>query len=120
MRPFDDLAGLDPDYGDVALLVAGAREWPSEEFTRELDARVARRFAPEAAARDHAGRRGWVRVRPSRWTAGPAVALVAGAVAAVVVLSGGGTPTVVNGASSLGRRTPPRLVQQASHQPAKQ
>ncbi len=87
MRPFDDIAGQEPDYGDIALLVASAREWPREDFARELDARVAQRFAPEAApaaSRAARGRRG----RISRWAAGPAVALVAGAVAAVVVLSG--------------------------------
>ena len=70
----------EPDYGDIALLVASAREWPREDFARELDARVAQRFAPEAApAAGRAARGG--RGRISRWTAGPAVALVAGAVA---------------------------------------
>lgn len=96
MRPYDDIAGQEPDYGDIALLVASAREWPREDFARELDARVAQRFAPEAApaaSRAARGRRG----RISRWAAGPAVALVAGAVAAVVVLSGGGSPGLVNG-----------------------
>ncbi len=40
MRPFDE----EPDYSDVALLVASVREWPSDDFARDLDARVARRF----------------------------------------------------------------------------
>ena len=102
MRPFDEIPFEESDYSDVALLVASVREWPSEDFARELDARVARRFAPEAApAAGRAARGG--RGRISRWTAGPAVALVAGAVAAVVVLSSGGSSAVVNGARTCTR-----------------
>src|SRR5579875_2642250 len=104
MRPFDDLAGLEPDYSDVALLLASARDWPSEDFARELDARVARRFAPSSAGRV-------VRGRLPRWAAGPAVALVAGVVAAVVVLSDGNADRVVNHAvynsAALGAKRPP-------------
>ncbi len=85
MRPFDEIPFEPGDDSDVALMVASVREWPSEEFTRDLDARVARRFAPEATPVRRAAR-----ARLPRWAAGPAVALVAGAVAAVVVLSGGG------------------------------
>ena len=92
MRPFDEIPLEESDYSDVALLVASVREWPSEDFARELDARVAQRFAPEAAPRAHRNDR----VRLPRWAAGPAVALVAGAVAAVVVLSGGGSGVVIN------------------------
>ncbi len=88
MRPFDEIPFEESDYSDVALLVASVREWPSEDFTRELDARVARRFESEtprpASRRSRLGGSG-------RIAAGPAVALVAGAVAAVVVLSSGGT-----------------------------
>ena len=54
MRPYDETP-IDDDYADVALLVAGAREWPSEEFVRELDARVACRFAAAAAPAGPAG-----------------------------------------------------------------
>jgi hypothetical protein len=86
MRPYDEIPFEESDYSDVALLVAGVREFPSEDFARELDARVAQRFASEPAA--DVQRSG--RVRLPRWTAGPAVALVAGAAAAVVVLSSGG------------------------------
>ncbi|HET9093754.1 MAG TPA: DUF4349 domain-containing protein [Solirubrobacteraceae bacterium] len=85
MRPFDEIPFPEGDYSDVALMLASVREWPSEELARELDARVARRFGPEATP----VRRG-SRVRLPRWAAGPAVAVVAGAVAAVVVLTGGG------------------------------
>ena len=49
MRPFDEIPFEETDYSDVALLVASVREWPSDDFARDLDARVARRFAPEAA-----------------------------------------------------------------------
>lgn len=98
MRPFDEIPLEESDYSDVALLVASAREWPSEDFTRELDARVQRRFAlepPAATAAGAGGGRGGVRAgrvgrgRLPRWAAGPAVALVVGAVAAVVVVSSG-------------------------------
>lgn len=99
MRPFDEVPFEESNYSDVALMLAGVREWPSDDFSRELDARVARRFAPEAAptARGNTSRRS----RLPRWAAGPAVALVAGVVAAVVVLSGGGTGALSNGPSPL-------------------
>jgi hypothetical protein len=95
MRPFDEIPFEESDYSDVALMVASVREWPSDDFVRELDARLARRFEPEPGAagggRGGRGRAGRVaRGRLPRWAAGPAVALVAGAVAAVVVVSGGG------------------------------
>jgi hypothetical protein len=88
MRPFDEIPFEESDYSDVALLVASVREWPADDFARDLDTRVARRFAPEsgAPARGSASRRS----RLPRWAAGPAVALVAGVVAVVVVFSGGG------------------------------
>jgi len=88
MRPFDEIPFEESDYSDVALMVASAREWPADDFARELDARVARRFAEEG---QDGGRRGLRRsIRLPLWSAGPAVALVAGIVAAVVVVSGGG------------------------------
>jgi hypothetical protein len=89
MRPFDDIPLEESDYSDVALLMAGVREWPNDDFTRELDSRVERRFEPEAAPAGRMNRS--PRGRLSRWTAGPAVAVLVGAVAAVVVLTGGGT-----------------------------
>jgi len=104
MRPFDEIPFEESDYSDVALMVAGVREWPSDDFARDLDERVARRFAPEAgpAARGNASRPS----RLPRWAAAPAVALVAGVVAAVVVLSGGG-------GGALGTNGPATLVQHA-------
>ena len=98
MRPFDEIPFEESDYSDVALMVAGVREWPSDDFARELDERVARRFAPEGgpAARGNASRPS----RLPRWAAGPAVALVAGVVTAVVVLSGGGGAAVNAGSST--------------------
>ena len=102
MRQFEDTPFGPDDYSDVALLVAAVREWPSDEFGRELDSRVARRFAPVTSSADAKTRR-----RLPRWAAGPAALVVAGAVAAVVVVSGGGlnsSPPVnrgFNGASGL-------------------
>jgi hypothetical protein len=87
MRPFDEVPFEESDYSDVALLVASVREWPADDFARGLDARVARRFAPEAEPMG--GRMS--RPRLPRWAAGSAVALVAGVVAVVVVFSGGGS-----------------------------
>lgn len=94
MRPFDEIP--DDDYSDVALLVAGAREWPSDEFARALDARVARRFAtaPAMGAQRPRSR------RLTRWAAGAGgagVALAAAALAAVMVLTGGGPSRSLNG-----------------------
>jgi hypothetical protein len=83
MRPFDDIPLEESDYSDVALMLASVREWPADDFARDLDARVARHFAEEPAPRARAGRRS----RLPLWSAGPAVALVAGIVAAVVVIS---------------------------------
>jgi len=86
MRPYDEIPFEESDYSDVALLVASVREFPGDDFARDLDARVAQRFAAEAAPRaNHIGRG-----RLFRWTAGPAAALVAAGTAAVLVLSGGG------------------------------
>ncbi len=98
MRPFDDMPLDSDDYADVALLVAGVREFPREEFARELDARVARRFAPEPVRVARRTPRG----RLTRWAAGSVVAVVAGAVAAVVIISGG-SPTQhgVNGSTAI-------------------
>jgi hypothetical protein len=85
MRPFDDIPLEESDYSDVALMLAGVREWPADDFARDLDARVARRFAEEPEPRARSVRRS----RLPLWSAGPAVALVAGIVAAVVVVSSG-------------------------------
>jgi hypothetical protein len=115
MQPFDEMPFEQDDHSDVALLVAGSREFPSEEFARELDARVARRFAPRpgdsAAPAD--GHRWWR--RPPRWTAAPAALVVAGAVAAAVIVpdlgSGGAPLAAFNGGSALvthASRNPPR------------
>ncbi len=105
MQPFDEMPFEQDDHSDVALLVAGAREFPSEEFARELDARVARRFAPrpgDSAARAD-GRRRWR--RPARWTVAPAALVVAGAVAAAVIVpdlgSGGAPLAAFNGGGTL-------------------
>ena len=93
MRPFDEMPVEEADYSDVALMVAGVREWPTEEFARDLDARVARRFAPEAAGAG--GGYGVARVAlpvagcPAG-AAGPAVGRGGCRVAAVIVVSGGG------------------------------
>jgi len=115
MRQFEDTPFGPDDYSDVALLVAAVREWPSEEFGRELDARVARRFVPVASSADAKTHR-----RLPRWAAGPAALVVAGAVAAVVVVSGsGGGPKpllllhAANGASGnavLGAKEKPVFV----------
>ncbi len=81
MRPFDEIPFEESDYSDVALLVAGVREWPNEDFARELDARVARRFAPEPAEASAAGRGGRRRSGRGRIAAGlggAGFALVAG------------------------------------------
>ena len=102
MRPFDDddmPVGSD-EYSDVALMMAAVREWPSEEFARDLDARVARRFAPLPPAPAERGRE---TSRGRRWLSLPALGgvggLVVAAVVAVVVVtqSGGGTPDAFNG-----------------------
>src|SRR5579862_9665619 len=85
MRQFEDTPFGPDDYSDVALLVAAVREWPSEDFGRELDARVARRFEPIASPSAATTHR-----RLPRWAAGPSALVVAGAVAAVVVVAGGG------------------------------
>src|ERR1700722_13326943 len=84
MRPFDDddmPVGSD-EYSDVALMMAAVREWPSEEFTRDLDARVARRFAPlPPAPADQPLRAS----RGRRWLSLPALGGVGGLVVAAVV-----------------------------------
>jgi Domain of unknown function (DUF4349) len=100
MRQFEDTPFGPDDYSDVALLVAAVREWPSEEFGRELDSRVARRFVPVASSSDAKTHR-----RLPRWAAGPTALVVAGAVAAVVVVSGGGlngSPQKLNGSRASG------------------
>jgi hypothetical protein len=92
MRPFDEIPFEESDYSDVALMLASVREWPADDFARDLDERVARRFAPEpsAAGGGRGGATGRVaRGRLPRWAAGPAVALVAGVVTVIVVVSSG-------------------------------
>ena len=111
------LAGepVDPAYAEIAelaLLLAATRELPSEQFTRTLDARVARRFAEAPAA---ASPRRRARARFSRWSTRPALAsALAGGFAAVVVatviasgaLSSGPAHTVVNGPVVLDHKSP--------------
>jgi hypothetical protein len=118
MRQFEDTPFGPDDYSDVALLVAAVREWPSEEFGRELDSRVARRFGPVASSADAKTHR-----RLPRWAAGPAALGAAGAVAAVVVVSGGGLNSsppvhgVINGASgglAAGREEKPTALGKAT------
>jgi hypothetical protein len=108
MRPFDDddmPVGSD-EYSDVALMMAAVREWPSEEFARDLDARVARRFVPLAPAGESLKAS-----RGRRWLSLPALGgvgglVVAGVVASVVISqSGGGTHGLVN---SFNNSLPPR------------
>jgi hypothetical protein len=102
MRPFDDddmPVGSD-EYSDVALMMAAVREWPSEEFARDLDARVARRFVPLAPAGESLKAS-----RGRRWLSLPALGgvgglVVTGVVAAVVISqSGGGTYGLLNASS---------------------
>ncbi len=105
MQPFDEMPFEQDDHSDVALLVAAAREFPSEEFARELDERVARRFAPGPAdSGTRADGHRWWRP-PPRWTAAPAALVVAGAVAAAVIVpdlgSGGAPLAAFNGGSAL-------------------
>jgi hypothetical protein len=88
------LAGdpVDPahaELAELALLLAGAREQPSAEFARTLDARAARRFLGAPSSAD--ARSGWGgRLRwPSRPVLGSALAGgLAVATAAVVISSG--------------------------------
>src|SRR5579875_211240 len=87
MPPFEE-SPLADEHSDVALLVAAVREWPREEFARELDARVARAFAPPSRPRRRAT--GLSLPRLPRWAAGAFVALASAVVAAVIVLGGPG------------------------------
>lgn len=86
MRPLDDEM-LDPEFAELAVLLAEERPLPDPEFIRVLDARVARGFEP-AGAGGGASRR---RLRLTWKTgAGSLAAGVAAAVAVVVIASGGG------------------------------
>ena len=86
-RPDDDMTDpeMEAEFAELSVLLAAERPEPDPEFIRVLDARVARRFAPEDAA-------------PSRrrlhftWQAG-AGSLAAGiaAIVAVVVIGTGGS-----------------------------
>ncbi len=78
------------ELAEVALLLRDERPAPPrEEFTRELDAKVARRFQPEPSVNGQAtrsDRRGWRRI------AGPmsaATAVLAAAVIGLIVIVGG-------------------------------
>jgi hypothetical protein len=119
MRPFDDddmPVGSD-EYSDVALMMAAVREWPSEEFARDLDARVARRFAPLPSAPAGQALRA---SRGRRWLSLPALGgvggLVVAAVVAVVVVtqSGGGSPARYGGLTPLGAEKSPGAVRNVS------
>jgi hypothetical protein len=86
------------ELAELALLLADTAPRPAPEFVSQLDRRVARRFEPvPAAAGAKAGlgiKAGPARARRrllSIWTAGPAVALVAGVAVAVVVVGNSGT-----------------------------
>ena len=97
MRPSDETPFEENDYADVALMLASVRDWPAEEFTATLDARVRRRFeAPRSAGgRGPAGmRRSWAR---RLGVAAAGVSLAAGA--AVVALTGGGLGGGLGGVS---------------------
>src|SRR5579859_5850458 len=108
------LAGepVDPRFAEMAelaLLLADDRPRPRDAFTGELDARVARRFAaapgdgpaggPAAARPGGATRPRW---RPD-WTVfgtAGALAALAGAIIAVVLVAGSGSPGGVSSSSS--------------------
>jgi hypothetical protein len=101
------LAGepVDPrhaELAELALLLAAVRPAVDPEFARDLDARVARRFAPPAS--------GGRRVRP-RWRSLPVLGggLAAGLAALAVVIIAGGTgpgSTPRFGAPAPGSETP--------------
>ena len=112
MRPSDEIPFEQGDYSDVALMLASVREWPAEEFARELDARVQRRFGRQGGAAAAAGRRPRRPGRMLRWVLGPASAAVAAGVAAVIVLSAQGpaSPSRNGALTGHGSSQPPRLV----------
>jgi hypothetical protein len=94
-------AAVDPQYAELAelsLLLAADRPQMSGDFARELDLRVARRFAPRPAD---------ARARRSRWTLRPALAsgLAVGRAAVVaigvVVENGGGSSSSFNGSGAV-------------------
>ena len=57
MRPLDDDM-LDPEFGELAVLLAEERPVPDPEFIRVLDTRVAREFE-SAGSDDRRPRRRW-------------------------------------------------------------
>lgn len=98
--PFED-AGME----ELSALLTLVRDSPSEEFARELDAKVARRFRPPATATSRAGRRkARTATRRRGWLWHPAFSAgLTAAVAAVVIVVAvhpGGSGTSVGGASS--------------------
>ncbi len=119
------LAGepVDPAYAEIAelaLLLTATRELPSHEFTRTLDARVARRFAEPPTA---ASPRQRARARFSLWSTRPGFAsALAGGFAAVVVatviasgaLSSGPAQKLVNGPGVLGHKAPTNALYQGA------
>ncbi len=113
MRPFDEVPFEQSDYSDVALMLAAAREWPAEEFVRELDARAARRFAPAPAA--GGGHVAATRSRRrSRLLGGLSVGLALAGAAAVVAFAGGG----LGGRARRRLPTPERYLGAAAAAPA--
>src|ERR1700722_11702902 len=107
------LAGreVDPEHAELAelsVLLATDQQYPDEAFTRELDARVARRFREPSA-----------QPRSKSWIWRPAIgAGLTAALAAIVVLAvHSGTPTVLNGPATAPRfrLAKPLTTQQLSH-----
>ncbi len=107
------LAGreVDPEHAELAelsVLLATDHQYPDAPFTRELDAKVARRFR-EPSARPRS--RSWI------WRPALGAGLTAALAAIVVLAIHPATPTVLNGpATSPGfRRAEPLTTQQLSH-----
>ncbi|HEY2654635.1 MAG TPA: DUF4349 domain-containing protein [Solirubrobacteraceae bacterium] len=102
---------VDPEHAELAelsILLATDQQHPSEAFTRELDARVARRFREPSAGRRS---RSWI------WRPAIGAGLTATLAAIVVLAIHSATPTGSNGpATSPGfRLAKPLTTRQLSH-----
>ena len=88
---------VDPEHAELAelsVLLATDQQYPSEAFTRELDARVARRFRePSAQPRS----RSWI------WRPAIGAGLTAALAAIVVLAIHSATPTVLQRACHVAR-----------------